>query len=202
MKPYLQSVKLPTLCIGLILSFVTASQSQQVRQESEWQIYSPDNAGFLMRVPGKPSKAQGHIFDPATEATIHNLLIGGVSARIFNFEIHKESRRMFLLSILYVNTKKSNSLRPFSQREVSLINNTIGDNVTHSTISTVSIKNGEVIQWAYKFQGWKNGTEVDGGRVIIKRTDGATIIVVVGYDYAEPDDPDISVMLSSLSFRK
>ena len=186
---------------ALVLMAVNAVVGQRTG-EQEWQTYSPDKAPFSMKIPGAPSPAQGHVFDPASEGTAHRLFADGLKSKIFNFEIRKGATRQFLVSVLAIETAKSRKPKPISKRQAEMIDMAIGDGIISSRIETVSKGDGQISQWSYKREGRLNQVDEERGRVYIKRSNDMVVIVVVDYDYAEPDDPDIAIMLNSLSLRK
>jgi hypothetical protein len=183
----------------VVMLAATVAVNGQKTPEREWQTYEPDKALFSMKVPGIPSTAQGHIFDPEDEAKAYKFFDGGLRSRIFNFEIVKGTTRSFLVSILYIQTKPSAKPEPISRKVADNINMTIGDEIIRSKIENVSTKDGTISKWTY---GRQVGSKVeDRGRVFVKRSKKSLVVVVVDYDYVEPSDPEIDTMLNSLSVR-
>lgn len=167
--------------------------------EKEWQDYVPDKALFSMRVPGVPSADEGSVFEPEDEKIAHRFFVGGVKSKVFSFQIKKGTKRSFTVSILYVQTKRSANPKPVTVKEADIVDNTIGDEIIRSKIESVTAKDGIISKWTY---GRQVGSKIeDRGRVFVKRTHSSLVIVVVDYDYAKPDDPDIGIMLDSIVLR-
>ena len=185
----------------MVVAAVALAVGQKTPDEN-WQTYAPDKKLFSMKIPGAPAPAQGGFFETDDEKIAHRFFSGGIKSRVFNFEIMKAKKRSFLVSILYIQTAKSTKIRPFSKREGDGIDQTIGDAVTRSKMDNRSTSDGEITQWTYQKDSELYKPGEDAGRVYVKRSKTATVIVIVDYDYAKSDDPDIGIMLNSLLLRK
>ena len=189
------------LCMMTGMLLATTIAAQQNAKLNGWQTYSPDGASFSMRVPRVPLPAQGHIFNSAYEERAYRLIEHGSRSRIYNFEIEKDGKRRFLVSILEVQTTKERPHRFIIDSEVELINATIGDDIVHSRVARTAIEDGEVSQWSYKKKGGLGDDDEDDGIVYVRRWCTCMVIVVVDYDYAKAGDVEVKAMLDSLRVR-
>ncbi len=166
-----------------------------------WRTYSPRGALFSMRVPGAPLPAQGHIFDPEDNDSAHGLLNRGLRAKTYNFEIHREGQRRFLVSILEVWFLPHIGSSTLTDSEVEAITTVIGDGIQYSPVSRQTANGGELSRWSYKRKGSVDADDIDDGVVYVVRRADYGVVVVVDYDYAKPGDADVKMMLDSLELR-
>ncbi|MFT3743715.1 MAG: hypothetical protein QM785_05410 [Pyrinomonadaceae bacterium] len=177
-----------------ILLFLAISVMTQVSNGTQiWQKYSPSRH-FTLEVPGQPSPAQGHIFDPASEKTISRYFRDGEYSKVHNFEIEERDQRQFLASILELRTSKSRPRIFLTAKELEMVNAAVGDNIVTVDLVRKKSTSGEIISWNYR----KKGNDEDVGMVVAKSLGRQIVIVVISFDFIESKDLRLRKMADSL----
>jgi len=187
------------IMVGALLIIVITAQQKSTANKG-WQMYSPDAASFSIQVPGVPLPAQGHIFDPSDNEMAHRLIEHGLRSKTYNFEVNKDDKRSFLVSILEVQTTKHRDHKFITDSEAEAITTVIGDNIVRSEVVRQATENGEISRWSYKRKGGLGDDEADG-MVYVKKWNNCIVIVVIDYDHATARDSEIKAMLDSLRVR-